>query len=162
MCKVFSIDGHGVDIDKGRIDHCASKGLNVSRPEDLSSTEFDIVISTSVIEHVIDLNAYFEYISSRLSSGGIFIFNGLSPKIIPVEQKKGKYKNVHPIEHLSLFTKSALLQITQKHGFTPVPRATLFQAMVKNPLKAFSLLPYFLLNSTLFWKGNFNAIMVKQ
>lgn len=121
LCKVFGIDGVGVEIDSFRLNHCNQKNLRVMLPEELTDSEkFHIVVSTSVIEHVDDLNLYFKYISDRLMKDGIFYFNGLTPRIINIEKKSKKYNIVMPFEHINYFTRKTLLMLARKYGFEEV------------------------------------------
>jgi SAM-dependent methyltransferase len=118
LCKVFGIDGVGVEIDQKRLDFCKKKDLNVKFPSELPESEkFHIVISSSVIEHIDDLDFYFKYISDRIVKNGIFSFNGLTPKMIDIEKKRNFFKNVMPLEHINYFTRESLLRIAKKYCF---------------------------------------------
>jgi SAM-dependent methyltransferase len=118
LCKVFGIDAIGVEIDSFRLNYCKQKNLNVMLPSELPNTEkFHMVISTSVIEHVDDLDLYFKYVNDRLIKKGIFTFNGLTPKIIEIERKNKCFKNVMPLEHINYFTRKTLLTLAKKYGF---------------------------------------------
>jgi 2-polyprenyl-3-methyl-5-hydroxy-6-metoxy-1,4-benzoquinol methylase len=118
LCKVFGIDGTGVEIDQHRLNHCKKNHLNVMLPSELPDTEkFHIVISTSVVEHVDDLDGYFGYVSDRLLKDGIFYFNGLTPNIISIEKRRRRFKLVMPLEHINYFTRKTLLMLAKKHGF---------------------------------------------
>lgn len=120
LCSAFGIDAVGVDIDLHRIKLCRSKGLVVTTPDELPNSEkFDVIVSSSVIEHVDDLQGYFRYISARMRSGGIFSLNGLTPRSIDREIKSGKYKNTMPLEHLNYFNRSTLLRLAGQYGFRP-------------------------------------------
>jgi len=117
LCKPFGIKGMGVDIDNWRLNHCKSKGLDVCRPEELDNNEtFDVIVSTSVVEHVNDLDAYFSFISKHLKKGGYCSLIGLTPHIIDIEKKKGVYNIVMPLEHINYFTKKSFDMLIKKHG----------------------------------------------
>ena len=110
--------------------YCVSKGLNVCRPEDISEDEkFDIVISENVVEHVNDLNEYFLYIVNRLHVGGIFVFTGLTSKIIPIETRQKKYQYFVPIEHINYFTPLSLKLIIEKYDLKKLPTFKMIQSI---------------------------------
>jgi len=118
LCKVFGVDATGVEIDLMRLNICKQKNLNAKLPSELSTSEkFHIVISSSVIEHINDLNSYFKYISERVVENGIFSFNGLTPKIIEIERRNNYFKNVMPLEHVNYFDRKSLLKIAKKYNF---------------------------------------------
>lgn len=121
ICKALEVDAVGTDIDMFRIEHCKRRGHRVFLPQELPGSEkFDIVVSHSVIEHVNDLNGYFQYVSERLLPGGIFRFNGLTPKIIQIERKKKDFRLVMLLEHLNYFTPKSLRMMAIKHGMHKV------------------------------------------
>jgi hypothetical protein len=110
--------------------YCKNKGLNVTRPEELSEDKkFDVVISWSVIEHVNDLNAYFSFVDKRINPGGIFIVHGLTDKIVLIERLQGIYKNVMPIEHVNYFTPKSFNHLISRHGFKPVQKMKIIQSI---------------------------------
>ncbi|HAT73382.1 MAG: Methyltransferase type 12 [Candidatus Moranbacteria bacterium GW2011_GWF2_36_839] len=124
LCKVFGIDGIGVDIDSFRLNYCKQKDLNVMLPSELPSSEkFHIIISDAVIEHIDDLDAYFKYASERLSKNGIFYLTGLTPSIIRIEKRDGCYKRVMPLEHINYFTRKNLLRLAGRYEFKEAKRS---------------------------------------
>ena len=132
LCKPFGIDAKGVDIDNWRIKHCQNKGLDVCRPEDLDENEkFDILISTSVVEHVNDLDKYFAFISKHLKKGGHCSLVGLTPNIIDIEKKTGKYNIVMPLEHLNYFTKKSFDMLIEKHGLKRIKYSNSMQEIIR-------------------------------
>ncbi len=162
LCKGFGVEGKGIEIDENRITHCIAKGLQVTRPEGLPQEKFDIVVSTSVIEHAADLHEYFQYISSRLMKKGIFIFDGLSPDIIKVERRKEHFKNVHPIEHVNMFTRSSLIKLASKYDIKPIPARTILKTMNNELALGPFLIPFLFFRSVFFRNGYFSAIMMKH
>ena len=134
LCKVFEIDAVGVDIDLYRIQYCRDrKKLNVCKPEELDTGEkFDIVISTSVVEHINDLHEYFQYISDRLETGGYLHITGLNPAIIKKEKSRGVYRLVMPFEHVNYFTPSSFDVLVEKYGLKRIKRSNLFQPTMKH------------------------------
>ena len=161
LCRVFGIQGTGVDIDENRIAHCKRKGLNVMRPEELDQDKYDIIISTSVVEHVFDLNYYFDFLQTRMHSESILIINGLTPNIINIEKKRGYYTYVSPIEHINLFTKSTLAEITNTHNLSEVSSTRLFTALRKSPELGMYFLNYLIRRFFYFDlnKGSFLSIL---
>lgn len=132
LCRVFEIEAIGVDIDLYRIQFCRNKGLNVCRPEELGAeNKFDILISTSVVEHVNDLREYFRYISDRLETGGYLHLMGLNPKIIKIEKKTGVCRLVMPLEHINYFTAGSLDVLIKQYGLKRIRTGNLFQPTTK-------------------------------
>jgi 2-polyprenyl-3-methyl-5-hydroxy-6-metoxy-1,4-benzoquinol methylase len=72
-----NLDRYGMDISIGYLTESKKKGINVcfSMIEDMPYLEesFDIVVSTDVLEHVLDLNFCFEKIVSVLKKYGILV-----------------------------------------------------------------------------------------
>ena len=133
LCKVFEIEAVGVDIDLYRIQFCRDKGLNVCKPQELGAeNKFDVVVSTSVVEHINDLHEYFQYISDRLETGGFLHLMGLNPAIIRKERRKGIYRLVMPLEHVNYFTAGSLDILTEKYGFRRIRTSNLFQPTTKS------------------------------
>ena len=138
LCRVFGIEAIGVDIDSYRIRFCRDKGLNACRPEGLdAASKFDVVISSSVVEHVNDLHEYFQYMSDRLESGGYLHLIGLNPAIIKREERRGTYRLVMPLEHLNYFTPGSLDVLAAKYGLRRIKVSHLFQPTTK-PLDYFT------------------------
>lgn len=163
LCKIFGIDAVGVEIDSFRLDHCRQKGLNVKRPEELSDTEkFHIIISTSVVEHVDDLDSYFKYISDRLVKNGIFYFNGLNPRIIEIERKSKRFKIVMPLEHINYFTRKTLLMLAKKYGFEEARGGGYGVSAMKNSIHySYPFLKRFIFRG-FYPSGNFEVILRKK
>jgi 2-polyprenyl-3-methyl-5-hydroxy-6-metoxy-1,4-benzoquinol methylase len=128
LCKVFGVEAKGIEIDDKRIAYCSSKGLDVMRPEDVPDEKFDIIISTSVLEHIYDLNNYFEFVRSHLSQDGVFIFNGLTPAVIYKEVHTGNFRDASPLHHVNMFTSPSLKKIAKKYGLHPVRNTRMIKA----------------------------------
>ena len=161
LCKVFEIEAVGVDIDLYRIKFCRHKGHNVCKPEELGTeNKFDIVVSTSVVEHVDNLHEYFQYISSRLEKGGYFHLTGLNPTIIRKERGKGIYRLVMPLEHVNYFTAASLDVLVGKYGLKRIRRSNLFQPITKSIDYILPLLKNFVF-SGFYPTGVFEADLVK-
>jgi SAM-dependent methyltransferase len=143
LCKVFGVDAKGVEVDEKRIAYCVSKGLNVARPEHLPQEEFDIIVSTSVLEHIYDLDGYFHFVRSHLSKDGVFIFNGLTPAVIEKERRRGNFRDASPIHHVNMFTSSSLKKIAQKHDLYPVKVARMFRVAMRKKALGLQFLNYF-------------------
>ncbi len=132
LCKVFEIEAIGVDIDLYRVQFCKDKGLNACKPEELDvKNKFDVIISTSVIEHIDNLHEYFRYISGRLETGGHLHLTGLNPAIIRKETSKGVYRLLMPFEHVNYFTPGSLDILVEQYGLKRIKVGNLFQPTIK-------------------------------
>ena len=162
LCKIFGIDAVGVEIDLFRLNYCKKKNLNVMLPSSLSDTEkFDIIISTSVVEHVDDLDAYFKYISSRLVKNGFFAFNGLTPDLIKVERRNKCFRKVMPLEHINYFTKKTLLTLAKRYGFDEAKGNYGVFAMDNLVHCIYPFLKKFIFKG-FYPSGNFEATLIKK
>lgn len=161
LCKVFEIAAFGVEIDRSRIEYCRNKGHSVYRPDELPPThDFDIVISTSVIEHVDDLNAYFKFISDSIRTGGVFHCNGLTPKRIGIERRRRIFTSVVPTEHINYFTRRSLDLMAIKYGFCRVKPLRCVQA-IERPLHYIYPLMKNIICGGFYPNGGFEAEFVK-
>jgi len=132
LCKTFGVEATGVDIDEYRIQFCRDKGLEACKPEELDAkNRFDIIVSTSVIEHINDLNCYFQYIADRLESGGYLHLTGLNPAIIKRENRRGLCRLTMPLEHINYFTPGSLDALVNKHNLKRLRIGNLFQPVEK-------------------------------
>ncbi|MGA1866924.1 MAG: class I SAM-dependent methyltransferase [bacterium] len=133
LCKPFGINGVGVEIDRYRLEYCKRKGLKVFKPNELNKDEkFDIIISTSVLEHINDLHEYFNYIKSHLETEGYLSLTGLTPAIIKKEKKKGVYHYVMPLEHINYFTPKSFDILVKQYGLKRVKICNSFQPVIKS------------------------------
>jgi SAM-dependent methyltransferase len=161
LCKVFGIEAIGVDLDSYRIQFCRDKGLYACKPEELdSANNFDIVISTSVVEHIDDLNGYFRYIHDRLNDGGYLHLTGLTPKVIRKEKRKQVYRLVMPLEHVNFFTARSLDALLKKHNFKRIRVSNMFQAITKPLDYATPFLKNFVFHG-FYPSGSFEADLLK-
>lgn len=75
--KIAKLDLHGMDISLPYLKIAYQTGLNVilAKIEDMPYTEeqFDLIICTDVLEHVVDLNLCIDKILSVLKPGGLLI-----------------------------------------------------------------------------------------
>lgn len=92
----------------------------------LNSNHFDFVTMHDSIEHMIDVNSALNIIYNILTSDGYLILD-LPDYFIPEGQHHWKY-----IEHLWFFSRTEMLDILKKHGFTiikiaiPIPGKIVF------------------------------------
>ena len=123
LAEEFGIDSYGIEIDQFRKEFCKRLGLKAYSPiefkDNFPDKKVDIVISEAVIEHVNDIKAYFEFIGDCSKKGTIFFVSGITPRMIDIEIRKGKLKNVHPIEHVNFFSVKLLDNIMKRYSFIP-------------------------------------------
>ena len=126
VAKSLGMEAWGVDLDQVRIQSCIDQGLNVMEPEsftrDHGDLRFDIVVSQDVLEHVDDLNGYLDYIARLCKPGALLHLNGLTPRTITVERRRGRWAKAVPFEHINYFTAATLDRLVAKHNFQRVKR----------------------------------------
>ena len=155
--RIFGVLGTGSDIDRSRLTVCHEKGLRAVLPDSIDG-EFDIIISSNVIEHVFDLQDYMRMISRHLANGGDFVFSGLEKSVIPIELKKSRFKLLHPIEHRNVLTRKSLSKLLGSHGMRLVTRREVLGTMRRVRSKAPLYLPYWLMRGFVAVNGVFTAI----
>ena len=100
----FGFDVYGVEIDNERLAVCKKKGLKVASPSEFDrifpSIKADIIIFYSCIEHVIDLTSVMNFIKQKANNNAVIWVNGLTPRLISIEKKKGVLDKAHFIEHI--------------------------------------------------------------
>jgi 2-polyprenyl-3-methyl-5-hydroxy-6-metoxy-1,4-benzoquinol methylase len=106
---------YGMDISRGYLKHAKAKGIEVcmSRIEDMPYKEgyFDIVTTTDVLEHVIDLNLAVCKILSVVKQGGVMVVR------VPYKEDLSGY--LHPdfpydLVHLRSFDENTLHILFEK------------------------------------------------
>lgn len=110
-----SLERFGMDISRGYLRHAKSKGIEVclSRIEDMPYHDeyFDIVISTDVLEHVLDLNLAIKKILATLKHDGILIVR------VPYREDLSSYLSEnypYDLVHLRNFDESSLRLLFEK------------------------------------------------
>ena len=105
----------GMDISAGYLTHAKRKGINVcmSLIDDMPYKEkyFDAVVTTDVLEHVIDLNKSISKILSVLKPGGVLVVR------VPFDEDLSPYLNEeypYDLVHLRTFNESNLRLLFQK------------------------------------------------
>jgi len=104
-----------------RLAYCRQQGLDVHAPEDFllrnKGATFDLIICESVIEHVTNLEAFASFLRSVSKEGSILFVNGLTPKLIRLEKRRGTFVKAHFLEHINYFPLPALDRLMDKAGF---------------------------------------------
>ncbi len=113
--KFPSYERYGIDISKDYLSYAKDKGINVcfSLVEDMPYKDdyFDIVISTDVLEHVLDLNLAITRILEVLKPDGIFVLR------VPYKEDLAAYLHEdYPYElvHLRNFDEYSLQLLFEK------------------------------------------------
>jgi len=126
IAKTLKIEAYGVDIDRGRLDICREKGLNVAHPNEFDKLypelQADIVLWQSNIEHLIDPQITIQYIKEKCKKGTVLFVNGLTPRLIDIERKRGAFVKAHFIEHINYFPRRTLDRFMGEHGFVSLPK----------------------------------------
>jgi SAM-dependent methyltransferase len=126
LARELGLEGYGTDISRESLAYCRKQGLQVYEPQDFDGQypdlKFDIIITQSILEHAVDLNAFMSWVAGRAKQGTILYVNGLTPKLIDVERKTNSFVKAHFVEHINYFPLSALRVFMRGHGFTEMER----------------------------------------
>lgn len=115
---------YGTEFSKEAVAICEAKGITMHQGvlsnDVFKQTEFDIIVSLEVIEHINNPNQELEIINSKLRKGGLFYvttpnFNGYLRY-----QLKSDYNVIEYPEHLSYYTKNTLNRVLSKNGFKKI------------------------------------------
>ena len=115
---------YGTEYAEEAIGLCTSKGIDMKQgeldPAKFEKTDFDIITSFEVIEHINNPNKELNSISKLLRKGGLFYcttpnFNSLLRYYL-----KAGYNIIEYPEHLSYYTKSTLIRVAKKHALIPI------------------------------------------
>ena len=126
LARELGLEGYGTDISRDSLEYCRKQGLQVYEPqafdEQYPDLKFDIIITQSILEHAVDLNAFMSWVAGRARQGTILYVNGLTPELIDAERKINSFVKAHFVEHINYFTPGALRAFMRGHGFTEVDR----------------------------------------
>ena len=110
-----SMQRYGMDVSRGYLKHAKHKGINVclSLIEDMPYrlNYFDAVVSTDVLEHVLDLNLAVKNILRVLKKDGILIIR------VPLEEDLSTYLDEdypYDLVHLRTFDEASLRLLFEK------------------------------------------------
>jgi|SRR6516164_4511783 2-polyprenyl-3-methyl-5-hydroxy-6-metoxy-1,4-benzoquinol methylase len=167
-------DAIGVEIDEGEAAIAREKGLDVrvghAGRYDVGR-EFDVVIASEVIEHMLEPQSLLENAARHLRPGGMLLLttpNGygyyelserhLNPKSVIRSNNllrrllgKKPYKRGDSFEHCQWFTMGRLLRMTRKAGFSLVEQENSdFITGSEFDIRLASKLPYWLVSGWYF------------
>lgn len=113
-------DVTGTEVSPSRLAECRRKGLRVY-PTGIDNFEavahlgpFDIVYSTHVLEHVIDVNKHVGMLVQLLRPGGFAYFE------TPDLSGESLVYQTHSIYHVHTFSLSSMLRLLARHGLQAV------------------------------------------
>lgn len=120
--KFSSVTYTGLELDKKTHERALSLGVNsvngdFSKMKTLEQ-KFDVIMMWEVLEHLQDLNLFFQLTKERLKPEGLFVFS------VPNFDKIKNYSNpgdaIHqsgPPIHLNFFTKNSVKNVLNNFGF---------------------------------------------
>lgn len=114
----------GVEFDKDAVQLARKNGLEVYEgsvdqiPEIVASKQFDAVILSQVLEHLLDPVATVKTVYSLLRKGGVFICRVPNMECLNAYYRGITWEHLDPPRHLNFFTPSNLKNICQKAGFS--------------------------------------------
>lgn len=112
---------HGLDVDEGALSHARAAGVPVTnavmRPELFAEASFDSITTHQVIEHVHDPAGFLRCLYRWLKPGGR-LWLGTPNSTSALHAEFGSdWCDLHPPQHLILFSPEALLSLLAEIGF---------------------------------------------
>lgn len=112
----------GVDISRQMVDVVLEKGFRgytLAEQDQLAEEVFDLITLWDVIEHVPDPLATLRWLRPRLAENGRLLMQ--TPRIgLLSDALDERFEHYLPLEHLHLFTREALCDVSERAGFTVV------------------------------------------
>lgn len=117
-------NGFGIDASAECVAIGQQNGVDIQQTDFLNVQDrFDILFMSHLIEHVLDPEAYIAHCATILPAGGSLMIE--TPVAGPVAEAYGPlWRFLMPVEHLNLFSISALKGLLRKHGFEMVKDIT--------------------------------------
>jgi len=122
--KLLGFNVYGVDICLPLIEKCQAEGLQVTHLKEFDkiypNIKADVIMWQSNIEHVIDLNSSMRFIADKSKKGTVLFVNGLTPRKINIEKRRGCFIKAHFVEHVNYFPLRTLDLFMSKYNFFPM------------------------------------------
>lgn len=131
----FQVKGYGCDMstqviddNKKRMPHCEFTVLNLEKEKWLDEKQFDLVISSEVIEHIVDWKSALKNLSDMTKK--YLLITVPSGKIRPIDKKVGHYQHFAGEELVKEIEKHGLsCRRIVRHGF---PIHSLYKRLINN------------------------------
>ena len=109
---------YGIDPSKESVEHLKAQGIegavgNIFEPVAEWKGSLDVVISTMVIEHIYDLNAYIRNLKQYLSDKGLLIID--APAVEGFPKYMAPFPNYFNHEHINYFGLNSLDKLLLKY-----------------------------------------------
>lgn len=119
--QAMGYDVYGVEADenikKVRDEIGLPIHIGIIEEIDFKSEKFDYIIANQLIEHVIDLDSFFEKCGMILKEGGSIIFSTPNAGSAYLKAFGKKWINWHIPYHQQIFNKKSIAFFAKKHGF---------------------------------------------
>lgn len=132
VCANFGVNGTGIDVDRRRITKATARAKHARFECGLFAAEqlgdqFDVVLCTAVIEHVVDPVNFLNQLALALPTGGQLFL--LTPNAGSLNYKllRSWWRDLLSVgEHIYLFTLESLQQCAARAGFQLVKSSSGF------------------------------------
>lgn len=115
---------YGTEFANEAVALCTEKGINMKAgpldPSEFNETDFDVITSFEVIEHVNNPNKELTAISNLLRIGGLFYCTTPNFNSVLRYYLKSDYNIIEYPEHLSYYTRSTLIKIAKRNELKPI------------------------------------------
>ena len=130
FARELGIEGIGIEIDNFLLNYCKLLGLTVFSPNEFKDqypeSKFDIVVCQSVIEHVNDLTSFLSYVDSISKEDTVLYINGVTPKLIKIENRRKRFVKAHFLEHVNYFYNTTLDYFMNKIDYYPFKKRVVY------------------------------------
>jgi 2-polyprenyl-3-methyl-5-hydroxy-6-metoxy-1,4-benzoquinol methylase len=139
ICEKIGCAGHGIDVDKRRIDRAKKFARRATFECGLFDagtlkTRHDILVSVAVIEHVVDPVGFLQQFHAALVDGGSLFLLTPNAQSLNYRILRSWWRELLSIgEHIYLFTPKSLEDCAAKAGFRLVKFSSDFDWSVPRP-----------------------------
>ncbi len=144
MARAFDCQAFGLELSEERTKHARSQGIVIAAWDDIPGSEFDLINTEQVFEHIPQPLATLQHLAEGLAPTGLLkisVPNGAqipwllkTPDWKATSQRKGRrpLNAVAPLEHINCFNQKALFQLGRNAGLEPVRMASKTDIRVKS------------------------------
>ncbi|WP_170097751.1 class I SAM-dependent methyltransferase [Haloarcula argentinensis] len=126
----WGAETHGVELSEIRRKHVSRNGVDVHESVEDVTGEFDVIALHQTLEHLPDPNKTMVSVGELLQKDGLVHIEVPRIREDPTKENVLKKSGFNPPAHINGFTRDSMLELTKKHGLSPISPTPLFRKNV--------------------------------